>query len=99
MQRQRIEDISPLPMGDYLALERTKLSNERTFLAYVRTAIALTVAGYGALEFTQDGFIHYAGNALLAAALISLLVGLVRFLKTVHKLKRLVTAAMGKEKK
>jgi putative membrane protein len=36
---------------------RFLLANERTFLAYVRTALALQVAGLGALQFLTRGHV------------------------------------------
>ena len=35
---------------------RFLLANERTFLAYVRTALALQVAGFAVLEFLTQGY-------------------------------------------
>jgi len=44
-----------LKMVDILALDRTRLANERTFLAYARSAFALLVAGVSLLKvFPQD---------------------------------------------
>jgi putative membrane protein len=48
---------------------RFLLANERTFLAYVRTAIALQVAGLGVLQFltsTADWARYALGVALVA---------------------------------
>jgi len=36
---------SEMILRDYLAQDRTKLANERTFLAYLRTAITFSAAG------------------------------------------------------
>lgn len=49
---------------------RFLLANERTFLAYVRTALALQVAGFGILQFLTHGHgaVRYGlGLALVAA--------------------------------
>ena len=54
------------PPTDY----RFLLANERTFLAYVRTALALQVAGLGVLQFLTQG--HDALRQLLGLALIAL---------------------------
>lgn len=47
---------------------RFLLANERTFLAYVRTALALQVAGLGALQFLTQG--HGAVRIGLGLALV-----------------------------
>ncbi|HEY3393756.1 MAG TPA: DUF202 domain-containing protein [Lacipirellulaceae bacterium] len=39
-----------LILRDHLALDRTRLANERTLLAYIRTAFMLIVAGATALK-------------------------------------------------
>ena len=48
---------------------RFLLANERTFLAYVRTALALQVAGLGVLQFLTHG--HAAVRVLLGLALVA----------------------------
>ncbi len=47
---------------------RFLLANERTFLAYVRTALALQVAGLGVLQFLTQG--HLAVRQSLGLVLI-----------------------------
>jgi putative membrane protein len=46
--------LSELILRDQLALDRTRLANERTLLAYVRTAFMLLVAGATALKLFVD---------------------------------------------
>ena len=43
-----------LILRDHLALDRTRLANERTLLAYIRTAFMLLVAGATALKFFAE---------------------------------------------
>ena len=47
---------------------RFLLANERTFLAYVRTALALQIAGLGVLQFLTHG--HDAVRYRLGLALV-----------------------------
>ncbi|MGZ4426878.1 MAG: YidH family protein [Nocardioidaceae bacterium] len=47
---------------------RFLLANERTFLAYVRTALALQIAGLGVMQFLTKG--HDVLRLLLGLALI-----------------------------
>lgn len=52
-QEHMVDDtISPdeLILRDHLAIDRTRLANERTLLAYIRTAFMLIVAGATALK-------------------------------------------------
>ena len=55
-----------LILRDHLAVDRTILANERTFLAYIRTAITLFVAGLS--------FIHFR---ILGVPLIDITVGII----------------------
>jgi putative membrane protein len=43
-----------LILRDHLALDRTRLANERTLLAYIRTAFMLLVAGATALKLFAE---------------------------------------------
>ncbi len=69
-------------LPDRLPDRQMVLANERTFLAYVRTALALQVAGLGVLQFLTEG--HTAVRVLLGLALVGTgsyvgLAGLVRY--------------------
>lgn len=67
---------------DGLALIRTRLANERTFLAYLRTFVGSFVAGVGLIEFFGNLFSLYTGIALIAVAPVILVVGIVRVIRT-----------------
>ena len=68
----------PLSLTDRLALQRTRLANERTFLTYVRTSLAMLGFGLVLLQLhpVRAGWLGYA--ALLAAAVV-MLIGFFRF--------------------
>jgi putative membrane protein len=75
-----MDDRSATPPGhaDY----RFLLANERTFLAYVRTAVALHVAGFGILQFltnSQDLVREGFGVAMVSAGSFVGVVGYRRF--------------------
>jgi len=61
-----MDETSATPPGhaDY----RFLLANERTFLAYVRTAVALHVAGFGVLQFLTNG--HTAVREVFGIGLV-----------------------------
>ncbi|HSI89510.1 MAG TPA: DUF202 domain-containing protein [Adhaeribacter sp.] len=65
---------------DNLAIERTEFANERTFLAFMRTALGLIVAGFSLVQFFQDRFYVWIGVLFLPAGLILGLLGLQKFL-------------------
>jgi putative membrane protein len=60
---------------------RFLLANERTFLAYIRTALALQIAGLGVLQFLTNG--HDALRLVLGVLLVLVgsYVGLIGYLR------------------
>jgi putative membrane protein len=68
---------------DRLAVVRTKLANERTLLAYLRTALMLVASGVTLWRLQPTGDIDRTiGFIAIAAGLIVLAVGVVRFYRT-----------------
>lgn len=62
------DESGPGERGPARADYRFLFANERTFLAYVRTALALQVAGLGALQFLTQG--HDSVRYALGVALV-----------------------------
>ncbi|HJQ80519.1 MAG TPA: DUF202 domain-containing protein [Lacipirellulaceae bacterium] len=60
-----------LILRDHLALDRTRLANERTLLAYIRTAFMLIIAGATALKLLVET------PAVVATAWLFILLGVV----------------------
>jgi len=73
-----------LILRDHLALERTRLANERTFMAYVRSALYLVIGGLALLHLEGHGELEWLGVVSLVLAAAFAIIGLLRF----HKLKR-----------
>ena len=71
-------------LRDHLALERTRLANERTFMAYIRSALYLVIGGLALLQVKGFGDLKWVGMVSLGLALIFLVLGSIRF----YKLKR-----------
>ncbi|MCD0461773.1 DUF202 domain-containing protein [Roseiconus lacunae] len=70
-----------------LALIRTQLANERTILAYLRTAIMLAGTGVSLvklLEVTPD--LIRLGWLLIALGAVVMVIGTYRYLRLRHKL-------------
>jgi putative membrane protein len=66
----------------FLAAERTRLANHRTFLAYQRTALTLFVAGVTFIRFFDNLLIEIIGWAFLPTALMTILIGAIRYRRT-----------------
>ena len=71
-------DKEGLILRDYLAAGRTDLANERTFLAYVRTALALFAAGVTLVHFFDSAWLTFVGWAFVPIGLTTLVIGTIR---------------------
>ena len=83
------ENLEEMILRDYLALDRTKLANERTLLSYIRAFIYFIVSGVGFIELTDNPVYTYIGIALASVSPVFLAVGVYRFLKLKKALKKL----------
>jgi putative membrane protein len=76
-------------LRDRLALDRTHLANERTLLAYVRTAFMLLVAGATAIKaLPHDRLAVFTGWTLLAGGLLVAALGALRFASVRRRIRR-----------
>jgi len=73
---------------DYLALERTRLANERTFLAYFRTAIIFMASGFSILQLETLEDIRWIGFFLLVLSPLVLVIGVLRMLRVNKKINK-----------
>ena len=84
-----------LILRDYLAMDRTNLANERTFLAYVRTAIMLFISGVTLLKlFELNVVMTILGYALIPISVSVAIVGYIRFLNVRKKIRQADKATM-----
>ena len=70
---------------DYLAIERTRLANERTFLSYFRTAVVLLSSGIAVLKLEE---ISDLGLFLLLLGPAIMVLGIIRFLYVKRQIKK-----------
>ena len=68
-----------MSIADRLALMRTGLANERTLLAYVRTAVTFAAGGIGLARLVTDPTMIRVGWALFPLGLVVMIIGVVRF--------------------
>ena len=68
-----------LILRDWLAIDRTKLANERTFLAYFRTSIVFLASGQSILKLEFFAEVRELGYLMLLLFPIILLIGIARF--------------------
>lgn len=78
-----------LTLRDYLAIDRTLLANERSFLSYVRTAATLLIASITLIKFFPEGWIQTSGEFMLAATAVVFIRGLIRYKAAQHVIAEL----------
>jgi putative membrane protein len=76
-------------LRDYLAIERTRLANERTLLSYIRSSLYLILGGIAFLQLEGFANIKYLGVLSLVLSIIFLVIGIYRFMLLKKSLKRL----------
>lgn len=81
-----------LILRDFLAADRTVLANERTFMAYIRTALALAAGGGTLIHFFDSALIRIGGGLLIVLAAGILGWGIQRFIYYKRSLKSLQMA-------
>ena len=78
-------------LRDYLAIDRTILSNQNAFLAYLRTALTLFVAGATFIKFFDERVFEIIGWAFMPIGVITAVVGLIRY----NRLRRILKRVWG----
>jgi len=76
-------------LRDYLAIERTRLSNERTLLSYIRSSLYLLLGGIAFFQLKDFPNFKYLAALALMFSLIFFVIGVYRFTLLKKSLKRL----------
>ena len=71
--------IEEMILRDHLAVDRTSLANERTLLAYLRTALGCVIGGASALHFLGGLATDLVGVGLILLGLLTAVFGSYRF--------------------
>ena len=74
-------------LRDYLALERTKLANERTLLSYIRSSLYLLLGGIAIIQLNGFESIKFLGYLSLGLTIILVIIGVYRFRKLNKQLR------------
>lgn len=73
---------------NFMALVRTKLANERTFLAYFRTFAVLLSSGLAIIKIDVLQELMGLGYFFLIASLLIILIGIIRFFYVKRALRK-----------
>lgn len=76
-------------LRDYLAIERTRLANERTLLSYIRSSLYLMLGGIAFLQLKDFPDFQYVAILALVFSAIFLIIGIYRFSVLKRSLKKL----------
>lgn len=87
------ENKKEIILRDFLALERTKLANERTLLAYLRGSIYLVLGGIAFLQLEGFDSIKWLGPVTLVLAIAFMVLGVFRFFYLKRRLKKFYSEA------
>ena len=80
---------SEVILRDYLAIERTRLANERTLLSYIRSSLYLLLGGIAFFQLKGFPNFKYLGLFSLFFSALFFIIGLYRFILLKKSLKRL----------
>lgn len=76
-------------LRDYLAIERTRLANERTLLSYIRYSMYLLLGGIAFFQLTEFSNFQFLGILSLLFSSIFFVIGIYRFTLLKKSLKKL----------
>ncbi|MBN2096372.1 DUF202 domain-containing protein [Candidatus Peregrinibacteria bacterium] len=79
-----------LNLRDYLGAHRTLLANDRTWLAYIRTALTFFVAGVSFIQFFKSQLLIVIGWTFVPVGIVFLVLGFWKYLKVrylIHSIK------------
>ena len=86
---------SDMILRDFLAIDRTVLANQNTFLAYLRTALTLFVAGLTFVRFFDHSVVEIIGWIFVPLGVGTFAVGLLRYNRLRRVLKMIQTPPPG----
>ncbi len=76
-------------LRDYLAIERTRLANERTLLSYIKSSLYLLLGGITVIQLKNYPDLEYLGITALIFSAIFFFIGIYRFTILKKSLKKL----------
>jgi len=86
--KYKFENREKIILRDFLALERTRLANERTLFSYIRTSLYLLLGGIALLQIQGFERIEWLGYVSVTLSVIILIIGIFRFNHLKYKLKK-----------
>lgn len=88
IMKKATKEKADLGRSDVLAIQRTQLANERTFLAYFRSAIVFLSSGLAIMKMAMLQEITGIGYFFMVLAPILFIIGFARFFYVKRQLKK-----------
>ncbi len=86
-----------IKLNDYLALERTRLANERTLFSYIRTALYLMLGGIAFMEMEDFKAIKWLAPLCFVLSISILVTGIIKYFIMKKRLKNFYTISHSKK--
>jgi len=84
-------------LRDYLAIERTRLANERTLLSYIRSSLYLLLGSIALYQLKEFSNFEYLALTSLIFSAVFFIIGVYRFTLLKRSLNHLYYSTGGKE--
>ena len=95
MPYSTFEHKEEIKLNDYLALERTRLANERTLFSYIRTALYLTLGGIAFLQMEDFKNIQWLAPICFVLSIAILVTGIIKYITMKRGLKKFYTTSQA----
>jgi putative membrane protein len=93
---QRLAEVLTEPyVRDFMAVERTIMANERTFLSYIRAALALFISGVSFIQFFKGQVMQMVGWIFIPLGGLAFGLGLVRYTKIKNLIQKAETVTLS----
>ncbi len=93
MSHSKFQPKEEIKLNDYLALERTRLANERTLFSYIRTALYLTLGGIAFLQMDDFKNIKWLAPICFVLSIVILVTGIIKYILMKRRLKEFYTSS------
>ena len=80
------ENKKEIILRDFLAMERTRLANERTFLTYIRTALFFLTGGLTLIQLEEFDHLNWLGYLAVVIAVVMVITGIFRYFRLANRL-------------
>ena len=91
MPKPKFQQKEEIKLNDYLALERTRLANERTLFSYIRTALYLTLGGLAFMQMHEFKNINWLAPICFVLSIVILVTGIIKYILMKQRLKNFYT--------